>query len=454
MTQQIDQWHDERVFFYRFGFGPIGQWMPNLKGGARLYLANLIRNPEIALIKSEGLPTHQEACAAIISSEDARRINNIEVLTRIEKNILERTGIHERLVHFWSNFFGVSSETSMVARATVGEWERNTIRPNILGSFYDLLLGTIQHPAFISCLENQRSVSPVSPYGKRSGKSYNENMGREILELYTLGDATIYAQIDVEQISLAFCGWSFTSIAQASSGAWGGHPDRIGQFIFQHRWSHPHKINILGQSFSGNGIKRCEDILRFLTHHEATSRHIAIRLCRHFISDDPPEKLINKIASTFYETQGDLLQTTLCLVEANEAWDLPLQKIRTPYETFIAACRAINTGWQHEEMRPIFSALNSLKNYPWRSESPSGYSDKNACWLTPNTIRVKAECLQVVMSRLYDGNHISHQPTRFARRSFRIDGTHATVRQVRRLQRRSRRWGMVGIFLSPEFNLR
>ena len=453
MTESAIKWYEERIFFYRFGLGPKGHYMPNLKGGARTFLKNRLKEQERALMNSAGLPSHQDACAAIGSSRKSRRIMRAELQARISHSIGVQISLHERLVYFWSNFFGINAARGRVSMATVGEWERNVVRPNIMGRFSDMLEKTVRHPAFIFSLDNQGSVSPASPYGRNSGSSFNENLGRELLEIYTVADPQLFNQNDVVSMSLAFTGWSFTSTSQARTFSWGGSPDRLGQFIFQSRWSHPTDLTIMGRRFSGTGEQRCRSIIDFLANHPSTAFNIAKRMCEHFISDTPPTSLINRLADRFIETGGNLYETTLALITSDEAWTLPLQKIRLPYETFVASCRAMDIGWHHSEMNPFLYAMQGLSNLPWHADTPFGFADRNMCWMTPNMIRIKSECFQAVVSRLYDNRKINIKPVSFARNQLRLKNADSTIKAIRRLRNR-RKWALTCVFLSPEFNLR
>ena len=188
----------------------------------------------------------------------------------------------ERLVMFWSNHFCVSANKGAV-RGIAGAYEREAIRPHVLGRFSDLLIAAEQHPAMLIYLDNAQSIGPNSRAGRNRGRGLNENLAREILELHTLGVGGGYTQDDVGNLARILTGWSVGTLANAAS--------EPGKFFFAPARHEPGDRTVMGRSYPDRGQATGEDVLRDLAKHPATARHIALKLAQHFVSDSPPAEL-------------------------------------------------------------------------------------------------------------------------------------------------------------------
>ena len=227
---------------------------------------------------------------------------------------------HERLVHFWSNHFAVSADKQPVS-ALAGLFENEAIRSNLGGKFYDLLVAVEKHPAMIIYLDNQRSSGPNSSLGQHANRrrrdqqfGLNENLAREILELHTLGVDGGYTQQDVTSFAKVIAGWSI-------GGGRGRFPDGVpGTFLFRNDIHEPGKQTILNQTYKDSGLRQGEAVLRDLATDESTAGHLATKLVRHFVADDPPANLVSKITQVFLDSGGDLPTVHAALVESSEAW--------------------------------------------------------------------------------------------------------------------------------------
>jgi uncharacterized protein (DUF1800 family) len=255
-------------------------------------------------------------------------------------------------------------------RPIAGAFEREAIRPHVLGRFADMLLAVESHPAMLHYLDNARSIGPDSMAGRNRGKGLNENLAREILELHTLGVRTGYSQQDVTNFAKVITGWSIVPPRQ---------PERGGEFAFNPRMHQPGAETVVGRNYADTGFEQGRAVLLDLARNPATAQHIATKLARHFIADDPPPRLVDALKSTFLASDGDLRQMARVLVSAPEALEAPRTKLKRPAEWLVAATRA--TGVTAPDARPIIGALNMLGEPLWRPPAPKGFDDANAAWL-------------------------------------------------------------------------
>jgi uncharacterized protein (DUF1800 family) len=251
-----------------------------------------------------------------------------------------------------------------------GAYEREAIRPHALGRFVDLLEAAESHPAMLIYLNDNRSIGPRSVAGINRGKGLNENFGREILELHTLGVRTGYTQADVISFAKVLTGWTLRPPVS--------DPDIGGRFVFVPRTHEPGPETVLGKSYPDTGVAQGRAVLADLARNPATARHIASKLAVHFVADDPPQPLIDRLARRFRDTGGDLKEVAKALVTAPEAWSPQQAKIKRPGEWLITIMRA--TG-QKAETRRVVGAAALLGEPLWRPPAPKGFPDDNAAWL-------------------------------------------------------------------------
>jgi uncharacterized protein (DUF1800 family) len=278
-------------------------------------------------------------------------------------------GFVERLAWFWSNHFCVSADKGGV-RPICGAYEREAIRPHLVGRFGDMLLAVESHPAMLTYLDNARSIGPDSIAGMRQKRGLNENLAREILELHTLGVRTVYTQDDVTRFAKVITGW--TVIARRD-------PERAGEFVFNPNMHQPGPQTVVGKTYAEDGVEQGRAVLAALARHPATAKHIASKLARHFVADDPPPALVERLAKRFRDTQGDLKEVSKALVSAPEAWDASRSKLKRPGEWIISALRA--AAVQPGDIGPVMQALNLLGEPLWRPSAPKGFADESAPWL-------------------------------------------------------------------------
>ena len=293
-----------------------------------------------------------------------------EAKARIEAALGAEIGFLERLVWFWSNHFCVSADKGNV-RQICGAYEREVIRAHVLGPFGDMLLAAESHPAMLIYLDNARSIGPDSIAGLRQKRGLNENLAREILELHTLGVRTVYTQEDVTRFANVITGWTFVPFRQDAV--------RGGEFEFNPRMHQPGAQTVIGRNYPDAGMQQGRDVLAVLARHPATAKHVAAKLARHFVADEPPPALVERLAKRFLATQGDLKEATKALVAAPEAWEAPRAKLKRPGEWVVGMLRA--AGITPPDIGPVMQAHNLLGEPLWRPSAPKGFADESAPWL-------------------------------------------------------------------------
>ncbi len=207
--------------------------------------------------------------------------------------------------------------------------------------------------------------------GINRNRGINENLGREILELHTLGVRAGYHQDDVVSLAKAITGWTIYPTAD--------NPDHGGEFLFHPRLHEPGPETVLGKSYRDTGVEQGRAVLYDLARQPATAAHVATKLARHFIADEPPPALIELLTRTFLETDGDLWQVSKALVAAPESWSPDRAKIKHPSEWMVACVRA--AGFNKGDTGRLVPALNRLGEPLWRPPAPKGFGDENGDWL-------------------------------------------------------------------------
>ena len=302
----------------------------------------------------------------------------------------------ERLVHFWSNHFAISVDKLLVV-GLAGGFEADAIRPHVLGRFEDLLLAVVRHPAMLLYLDQAQSIGPQSPAGLRAQerqrrRGLNENLAREILELHTLGVRSGYTQEDVTELARALTGWTLPGDAVGSSAA--------ATFRFVPALHEPGARTVLGRTYAEDGEQQARGILRDLVTAPATARHIAAKLARHFVADEPPPALVQRLADTFARTGGDLPSVYRALVQSPEAWQAAAAKFKSPWDWAISGLRALG----RREMAPMEAAnlMNQLGQPVWRPGSPAGYGDVAGAWAAPNALLRRVEVAHRIAAQAGD----------------------------------------------------
>ena len=279
--------------------------------------------------------------------------------------------LEEVLTDFWFNHFNVDIDKG-ADRFLVTSYERDVIRPHVLGKFKDLLLATAQSPAMLFYLDNFQSVGPNTRVGanQKRRQGLNENYGRELMELHTLGVDGGYTQQDVTEVARCFTGWT---IAQ---------PQRGGAFTFNPRLHDTGEKHVLGVSIpAGGGMEDGLKVLDILAHHPSTARFISKSLAIRFVADDPPEALVERMAATFRSTDGDLREVMRTMIDSPEFWDPAnfRSKVKSPLEMIASSIRAVNGDVNFTF--GMNGVLTQMGEPLYRKLEPTGYSNRGADWL-------------------------------------------------------------------------
>src|SRR5690606_8654814 len=242
------------------------------------------------------------------------------------------TPVLERLVAFWSNHLCISASANIRVAALAGAYEREAIRPHVLGRFEDMGLASASHPAMLMYLANAQSIGPASPSARaqqrrRAGarRGLNENYARELLELHTLRVDGGYTQQDVQELARIFTGWTISGLpgarraGSAGSGGDSSSDDSI-RHVFQPLMHEPGSKMVLGVRYEEAGADEGRRVIRALCRHPSTARFIARKLATHYIADTPPAAAVDAVARTFADTDGDLRATMRALIARPEAW--------------------------------------------------------------------------------------------------------------------------------------
>jgi uncharacterized protein (DUF1800 family) len=327
-----------------------------------------------------------------------RPIYSAEVTARFEQAVSSDRPFLERLTQFWSNHFALSIDKQFLP-GLAGSFEREAIRPHVLGSFSDLLLAAETHPAMLLYLDNHLSVGPHSIAALRAEHrqaprkiGINENLAREILELHTLGVGGGYTQKDVTTFAEVITGWTI--------GGEGGRfaEGEPGRFVFRPELHEPGAKVLLGRRYSDDGFGQGVAVLRDLAHARATAHFIATKLTRHFIADEPPPAAVSRLADAFARSGGDLRTVYRALIDAREAWAQPLAKYKTPVDYVVSSYRGLTlpVDAAHAPLAPF----DLLGQRTWQPGSPAGWPDRSADWDGASALIKRIQWADAVGGRL------------------------------------------------------
>ncbi len=279
--------------------------------------------------------------------------------------------LEEVLTDFWYNHFNVYLDKG-ADRYMVTAYERDVIRPRVLGKFKDILLATAQSPAMLFYLDNYESVGPQPGGGamRKGRRGLNENYGRELMELHTLGVDGGYTQQDVTEVARCFTGWTIRD------------PNRGGGFEFNARVHDNGEKHVLGVTIpAGGGMDDGLKVLDMLVHHPSTAKFISTKLAVRFVSDNPSPALVAKMAATFTETDGDLCAVMQTMLKSPEFWAAAnfRSKVKSPLEMLVSSMRAVNGDVDFAFT--VAGQLNQLGEPLYRKPEPTGYSNKSSEWM-------------------------------------------------------------------------
>lgn len=368
-----------RIAAVRFGLGPrLGEPLPAHPEAWLLAQIDNVAPPPSGPPVAEALRLRHEQQQmdrqqSAMASQPAPAPNALAQFVRSEteawaaRRLTTAEPFRERLVAFWMNHFTVSRRHG-TAGVAIPALEREAVRPHLTGRFADMLVAVTRHPAMLVYLDNHVSIGPDSRLGQRARRGLNENLAREVLELHTLSPAGGYTQGDVTELAKVLTGWSVAINAEPFDFVWRAQAHQPGEKM------------ILGRRFpEGEGSQ--EAVLRFLGTHPATYRHLAVKLARHFVADDPPPEAVRALERALRETEGDLGAACRALVRLPAAWAPPLGKLRTPEDWVTAAGRAL--GVPADRGAVLVGGMASIGQPLWMAPQPDGWPDRAADWATP-----------------------------------------------------------------------
>ena len=324
---------------------------------------------------------------------------------KVLRAVLSERQLEEILVDFWFNHFNVFAGKGQV-REYLTEYERDAIRPHVLGSFRKLLGATAHSPAMLFYLDNfqsrtaqqvavdvemrRRLSDPGLPpmqrrqleqrlmqmqnQPRRPQGGLNENYARELMELHTLGVDGGYTQQDVIDVAKVFTGWTID------------RPQQGGSFVFRPQMHEPGSKTVLGKKIGEGGEREGEQVLDLLATHPATAKHIAFKLAQRFVADEPPAALVERVAKRFLESKGDLREVTRAIITSPEFFDAKYvgAKVKTPFEFVVSAARATNANIVNAQ--PMVQALRELGMPLYGAQPPTGYSMTADAWVNTGAL--------------------------------------------------------------------
>jgi uncharacterized protein (DUF1800 family) len=338
-------------------------------------------------------------------------------MAKLERAIYSERQLNEVMDDFWFNHFNIFWQKG-ADRWMVTSYERDVIRPHTLGKFQDLLLATAKSPAMLFYLDNWLSADPVafqrmqreleqrrrrfnglfsgfaqpaprtfpSPQGQaprqaaaaappqKQERGLNENYGREVMELHTLGVDGGYSQQDVIEMAKCLTGWTIRT------------PRRDAQFFFDDRIHDQGTKVVLGRKFNYGGMKDGEEALKMLAHHPSTAKFISTELARHFVSDNPPPGLVSRMAQSFLDGDGDIRTVLHTMIYSPEFWSREAYraKVKTPFELVVSTARALGA----DVGTPILMAqwVGRMGEPLYLCQPPTGYSDKAETWVNTGAL--------------------------------------------------------------------
>jgi uncharacterized protein (DUF1800 family) len=384
---------------------------------------------------------------------------------KLYRAIYSNRQLEEVLTDFWFNHFNVF-EGKDRDLALLASYERDAIRPHVLGKFKDLLLATARHPAMLYYLDNWESMSPdvfqVGPFAPgpfggpppgfgRQAHGLNENYGRELLELHTLGVDAGYTQQDVIAVARCFTGWTILK------------PNEKPEFVFAAFMHDSAEKTVLGHKISAGGEQDGLQVIEILAQHPSTARFISTKLARRFVADDPPPALVDRMARTFLKTGGDLRAVMETMFTSREffsegAWQ---SKIKSPLEMVASAARALDL--YPADTFSLVQKVADMGEPLYAKESPNGYKDTSEAWLSTANVMARIDFARVLTNGQIpgvpvDGSRFSGKDAAAIGRAllYREPSTQTLEAIERGLQGKQPDPGMIAslVLSSPEFQRR
>ena len=333
-------------------------------------------------------PEQKEILVALPGSVRMIALESME--SRLMRDIYSDRQLEAVMTDFWLNHFNVYVRKNQNEPYLIPTYERETIRPNALGNFETLLVATAKSPAMLEYLDNFRSVGPDSlqakriervkqinpngPLAKQASAGLNENYGRELMELHTLGVNGGYTQADVTQVAKVFTGWGIDK------------PFQGGEFKFEENRHEPGAKTVLGKTINDGGEKEGLEVLHMLATSPATAHFISTKLAVRFVSDNPPDALVDSMAASFLKSNGDIKTVLRTMFNSPEFWSTEAYraKVKTPAEFVVSAVRA--SGATVNNPQALVTALDKLGMPLYGMQTPNGYSWTQEGWVSTGAL--------------------------------------------------------------------
>ena len=361
------------------------------------------------------------------TQKEALQIYRQDAMARLAQAILSPFGFHERLASFWTDHFSTSALKSLPMRMVVPLYEAEAIRPNLAGSFANLLKAAMLHPAMLIYLDQSDGAGMDAPAGRSGGRAVNESLGRELLELHTLGAGSGYTQEDVRAAALILTGLSVDR--------------RALEVVYRPRISEGGSISLLGEVYEDDeaGSQDHLRMLEDLALNPMTAEHVCRKLVIHFVADEPPADLVAAMTAAWAETEGDLKAVYRAMLNHPRAWSDPGQKIKRPFEFVVSGFRAVDISDkdlsrlldemdddEQEDDGPMrkalkmasstaaradakqraarandltLAALQRMDQPIWQPPSPAGYADLASVWLSPGQLSERIAWARLMAGR-------------------------------------------------------
>ena len=333
--------------------------------------------------RREEVPNADEAFRT--HRQEMNHIFRRAVVERFARAVDDAPGFGERLVWFWADHFTVAGRnhyTNLMTEALVSE----AIRPHLTGRFAQMMVAAETHPAMLTYLDQSRSIGPNSIQARRNpdrAGGLNENLAREMIELHSLGAGAAYEQQDIEELAALLTGLAY-------------YPRQPG--VFQRQRAEPGAETVLGTSYGGRKgtLDDIRAVIDDLAVHPATAAHLARKMAVHFVADDPPQALVDRLTAVFMDTGGDLGAMNLTLAEAPELETHFRAKMRQPFEFLVAGLRSLGLdGAQVRDLRPRIMNTRLLQpmaimGQPWASpQGPDGWPEEAEVWASPQGLATR-----------------------------------------------------------------
>src|SRR5271157_3636321 len=345
----------------------------------RITLTEFVPDPQRGLLLNDFTPRERELFNLMAGGPDGLRVVDGELQqAKVLRAILSERQLQEVMTDFWYNHFNVDIHKE-AAQWYTPTYERDAIRAHALGKFRDLLLATAQHPAMLFYLDNWSSIGPDSmaagrPNQKKQQRGLNENYGREVMELHTVGVNGGYSQADVTNLARILTGWTIDQ------------PQQGGGFVFDPRKHEPGSKQWFGQKVSENGYIEGQRALEWLTAQPQTAHFISYKLAQRFVADDPPEELVDRMVKTYLSTDGDIKEILRTMVHSPEFNSQKYYRVevKTPLEFVASVFRATDTNPSNPGA--LVGVIARMGEPLYQMQPPTGYSTTADHWMNSGAL--------------------------------------------------------------------